>query len=62
VRTRTPAETEYALRAVLPKRHWIEINDLLVMYGQTVCAPVSPWCSRCTVARDCGRVGVARSR
>jgi endonuclease III len=62
VSTRTPAQTEFALRAVLPKRHWIEINDLLVMYGQTVCTPVSPWCSRCAIVRDCGRVGVARSR
>jgi len=62
VRTKNPAETEFALRAVLPKRHWIEINDLLVMYGQTVCTPVSPWCSRCVIVKNCGRVGVGRSR
>lgn len=62
VRTRNPHETEFALRAVLPKRHWLEINELLVTYGKRVCAPISPFCSRCAVASGCGRVGVERSR
>jgi len=62
VRTRHPSETEAALREVLPKRNWIEINDILVMYGQAVCNPVSPWCSRCGIIEECGRVGVTRSR
>ncbi len=62
VRTRNPHETEFALRAVLPKRHWLEINELLVTYGKHVCAPISPFCSRCAVVRSCGKVGVKRSR
>lgn len=62
VRTRNPHETEFALRAVLPKRHWLEINELLVTFGKRVCAPVSPFCSRCAVADSCGRIGVTRSR
>ena len=62
VKTKNPTETEFALREVLPKRNWIEINDLLVMYGQAVCNPVSPWCSRCGIINHCGRVGVIRSR
>jgi endonuclease-3 len=62
VKTKTPAETEFALREVLPRRNWIEINDILVMYGQAVCNPVSPWCSRCGIIKYCGRVGVTRSR
>ncbi len=62
VKTKNPTETEFALREVLPKMNWIEINDLLVMYGQAVCNPVSPWCSRCGIIRHCGRVGVTRSR
>lgn len=62
VRTKTPKETEFALRKVLPERHWIEINDLLVMYGKEVCTPVSPRCSICALTALCGRVGVARSR
>ncbi len=62
VRTKTPAETEAALERVLPKRYWIDINDLLVTFGQTVCHPTSPRCSTCPLAGRCPRVGVARSR
>jgi endonuclease-3 len=62
VRTRAPEETEAALERVLPRRSWIEINDLLVTFGQNVCQPVSPWCSRCPLADRCPRLGVVRSR
>ena len=62
VRTRTPEETESALRAKLPRRHWVGLNDLLVAFGQNVCQPVSPKCSGCVVRRWCGRVGVRVSR
>ena len=62
VKTRTPEETEQALRARLPKRYWITFNDLLVSYGQNLCQPVSPFCSRCKLIDMCDRVGVVRSR
>ncbi|HUT24858.1 MAG TPA: endonuclease III [Sumerlaeia bacterium] len=62
VSTKSPNETEMALREILPKRYWIPINDWLVTYGQNLCAPVSPWCSRCKIRTYCGRVGVRRSR
>jgi endonuclease-3 len=62
VATRTPGETETALRAKLPRPYWIEINGLLVQFGQTLCRPISPWCSRCPVVRWCRRVGVTSAR
>jgi endonuclease-3 len=62
IRTKAPVETEACLRATLPKGHWLEINDLLVTFGKTICAPVSPRCSICPVARSCARSGVTRSR
>ncbi len=62
VRTRMPDETETALRAALPRRYWIEYNSLLVAFGQTICQPLSPWCSRCPVAHLCPRLGVTRAR
>lgn len=62
VKTPTPEKTEMALRKVLPRRYWIEYNSLLVAFGQTICHPTSPWCSRCPVERLCPRIGVARSR
>lgn len=62
VRTKTPGQTEMALRGKLPKRYWIIFNDLLVTYGQNLCNPISPLCSRCRIAPYCNRVGVTRSR
>ena len=62
VRTVTPEQTEWALRAKLPRRHWIALNDLLVAFGQNVCHPTSPRCSACPVGGLCHRVGVKRSR
>jgi endonuclease-3 len=63
VRTKTPHATEAALRATLPRRYWIEYNDLLVAFGQTICKPTSPLCTtRCPIARHCPRLGVTRHR
>ncbi len=62
VRTRSPEHTETALRERLPIEHWMEINDLLVTWGQNVCRPVSPFCSSCSVSGLCGKVDVKRSR
>lgn len=62
VLTKTPDETEKVLRQKLPPEYWIGVNDLLVTYGQNLCTPVSPFCSKCPIAADCDRVGVERSR
>jgi len=62
VKTKTPEKTEFALVKILPKEYWIEINELLVAFGQTVCTPVSPKCSECSFKEDCPRIGVEKSR
>ncbi|MDP3939065.1 MAG: endonuclease III [Deltaproteobacteria bacterium] len=62
VTTRTPEQTEMALREKLPRRYWIEYNDLLVTFGKTLCHPLSPKCSICPVRARCPRRGVKRSR
>jgi len=62
VRTRNPDASETALRAVLPRRYWLEYNRILVAFGQTLCNPVSPRCSQCPIAYLCPRIGVGRSR
>jgi endonuclease-3 len=62
VRTRTPHDTEMALRRKLPARYWREINELLVALGQTICRPISPRCSRCPIGTFCARVDVERMR
>ncbi|MFN8473436.1 MAG: endonuclease III [Anaerolineae bacterium] len=62
VQTKTPEQTEMALREKLPPEYWIEINTLLVALGQNICHPTSPRCSICPVRQWCDRVGVTRSR
>lgn len=62
VKTKTPEKTEFALRAKLPRKYWIEYNDLLVSFGQHLCRPISPVCSRCPIARYCDQIGVSLRR
>jgi endonuclease-3 len=62
VRTKTPEESEFALREKLPRKHWKTLNDILVTFGQNLCVPVSPWCSKCPIERYCEKTGLKRSR
>lgn len=62
VKTKTPEQTEFALRDILPEKHWIVFNNLLVMHGQKICTPISPRCSICPISEYCDRVGVERFR
>jgi endonuclease-3 len=62
ISTKTPDETEMALREKLPPKYWKGINALLVLYGQNLCRPISPFCSRCVIKKYCPRTGVGTSR
>jgi endonuclease-3 len=62
VLTKSPEETEFALRGKLPREYWLVINDLLVTFGQNLCFPISPRCSSCRLFHLCDRVGVVKSR
>lgn len=53
VKTRTPEQTEQALKKVLPRKFWSDINGLLVRYGQKVCLPKNPRCELCQVKKSC---------
>lgn len=58
VDTRTPLETEMALRKKLPRQHWITVNSILVAFGQSLCRPVSPHCDICPLESACPQNGV----
>jgi endonuclease-3 len=62
VQTKTPEESEFALRRKLPRRHWKTFNDILVTFGQNLCVPVSPWCSKCSIESYCEKIQLKRSR
>lgn len=58
LKTRTPAETEVALRKRLPAKYWKTWNRYLVAFGQTLCTPRRPNCPECPIYDDCARIGV----
>jgi endonuclease-3 len=62
VETKTPEQTETALREILPRQFWRRINNLLVLYGQRLCRPVSPFCSKCVIKEHCAQKNIDRSR
>lgn len=62
INTQKPDESEFALRKKLPPEYWIEINDLLVAYGQNLCKPISPYCSECKIKPLCKQIGVEKHR
>jgi endonuclease-3 len=62
VDSKNPEQTEYQLMDVLHEKHWIEINDLLVTFGQNQCHPTSPKCTSCPIDDLCPRIGVERFR
>lgn len=62
VKTKTPEETEFSLRKLLPLEYWRTINDYFVSYGQTVCTPMSPHCSICKLNNICQKNGVEKNR
>jgi endonuclease-3 len=53
VKTNKPEETEAELVRTVPKRYWLELNDLFVRFGQTTCKPIGPKCSTCTLSPWC---------
>lgn len=56
VKTKTPEETEFALREKLPVKYWLDINTLLVTHGQNVCKPKKPNCSQCPISEWCKKL------
>jgi len=62
VSTKTADKTEFALKKSLPKKHWIQYNEILVSFGQVICRPVSPICSQCPVQYMCPQIDVLKSR
>ena len=56
VKTKTPDETEFALRDKLPEKYWIEINELIVTHGQNVCKPQKPNCQNCPIEKYCKKI------
>lgn len=62
VNTTKPEVTEEELKKIVPKKYWMDLNDMLVQFGQNICRPISPWCSKCPVEKHCPKIGVKKHR
>lgn len=60
IKTKTPLESEMALRAKLPEKYWLQYNSYVVAFGQNLCTPRKPRCDECPIYQYCKRVGVRR--
>lgn len=62
IKTKTPEQTEKKLEKILPKKYWKEFNAIFVLFGQTICRPISPICSTCPINKYCKKIGISKSR
>ncbi len=62
LKTKTPEQTELVLSKILPKKYWKEFNAIFVLFGKTICQPVSPFCSKCPIEKYCPKISVVKSR
>jgi endonuclease III len=62
LKTKTPFETEMELRKKLPIKYWTTFNTIFVAFGQHLCKPVSPFCSKCKISLYCNKINVRNSR
>jgi endonuclease-3 len=62
IKTKNAEQSEIALMEVLPKEYWADFNGIFVLFGKTICLPVSPKCSECPIRDYCKRINVTHSR
>lgn len=62
IATKTAEQSEFALMEIVPEQFWIPMNQWLVGFGQKICTPRSPWCSRCPLEDVCPKIGVDHHR
>ncbi len=48
-----PESTEIQLRRAIPRDLWMDVNSLMVRFGQTVCLPRGPRCDSCPISPNC---------
>jgi endonuclease-3 len=53
VRTETPEQTEAELVKQVPRKYWLDLNELFVRFGQGICKSVAPKCEACDFSDFC---------
>lgn len=62
LKTKTPEDTEFAIRKKLPKKYWNVLNRVLVRHGQDCCKPIGPMCAVCPIEKHCLKIDVKPKR
>ncbi|KAK6588189.1 endonuclease III [Cryptosporidium xiaoi] len=62
VKTTTPLETGKEMEKRLQRKYWNEINRVFVGFGQTICKPIGPKCSECSITNYCNFGGKRRKK
>jgi len=62
INTKNPEKTEEELGKILQKKYWKDFNAIFVQFGQTMCKPISPLCSKCSINNYCPKIGVGKRR
>jgi endonuclease-3 len=62
IKTKTAEESEPELEKILPKKYWMDFNALFVLFGKSICVPISPLCSKCPISKYCPRINITKSR
>lgn len=62
VKTKNADQTEVEIIKILPEKYWQEFNGIFVLFGKTICQPISPFCSKCPISKYCPKTGVKKSR
>jgi endonuclease III len=62
IKTKNPEKTEKELEKILPKKYWMKFNELFVLFGKSICLPLSPKCSICPINESCQKINVTKSR
>jgi endonuclease-3 len=53
VETQNPERTEEQLSILYKEKYWLDVNELFVRFGQTICKPLRPLCEICSVQPLC---------
>ncbi len=53
VKTSNPNETRDALKKVVPKKYWQDVNQVFVTLGQKICRPMKQECNICPIKDVC---------
>jgi len=51
--SKSPEQTEDQLSSYFEKEYWIEVNELMVRFGRTICLPIRPRCQLCRLNTYC---------